>query len=137
MTDPTPLRPWPWTRGEPASAYRRIFVRDLILPCAIGVHDHERGGTQRVRINVELFERADEQPLEDSIHNVVSYENVVDGIREIVSAGHINLVETLADRIAALCLTDGRIERARVRVEKLDVYPEAASVGVELVRDRR
>lgn len=136
MTDPTPLRPRAWTSAEPATAHRHIFVRDLVLPCAIGVHDHERGGTQRVRVNVDLFERDDRRPLEDSIHNVVSYEDVVEGIREIVAAGHINLVETLAERIATLCLREARIERARVRVEKLDVYPEATSVGVEIERDR-
>lgn len=136
MTDPTPLRPPSRTSAEPVSAHRQIFIRDLVLPCAIGVHDHERGGTQRVRINVDLFERDDRRPLEDSIRNVVSYEDVVEGIREIVAAGHINLVETLAERIAALCLREARIERARVRVEKLDVYPEAMSVGVEIERDQ-
>ena len=45
-------------------------------------------------------------------------------------------METLAERIATLCLREARIERVRVRVEKLDVYPEAASVGVEIERDR-
>ena len=58
------------------------------------------------------------------------------GIKAIVAAGHINLVETLAERIAALGLADHRVEAARVRVEKLHVVAEAESVGVEIERFR-
>ena len=76
------------------------------------------------------------RPLRDSIANVVSYETIVDGIRAITGRGHINLVETLADRIGDLCLADDRVQRARVRVEKLDIYPDAAGVGVEVERAR-
>ncbi len=115
---------------------RRVFIRDLVLPCAIGVHAHEKNGPQRVRINVELLVADDRRPLDDSIENVVSYETVVDGIRAIATAGHINLVETLAERIAGVCLADGRVRAARVRVEKLDVYEDAGSVGVEIEREQ-
>lgn len=132
MIDPTPLRSRAKTAEEPS--FRRIFVRDLVLPSAIGVHAHERGSTQRVRINTELLVVDDDVLLEDNIDNVVSYEDIVEGVREIVSAGHINLVETLAERIAALCLSDPRVSSARIRVEKLDIYAEAASVGVEIER---
>jgi dihydroneopterin aldolase len=48
----------------------------------------------------------------------------------------VNLVETLAERAAALCLADPAALSVRLRVEKLDVYPDAASVGVEIVRAR-
>jgi 7,8-dihydroneopterin aldolase/epimerase/oxygenase len=61
---------------------------------------------------------------------------VVEGIRRILGEGHINLVETLAERIAAQCLDDHRIVGAKVRVEKLDVMPEASAVGVEIERQR-
>jgi dihydroneopterin aldolase len=54
----------------------------------------------------------------------------------MLAEGHINLVETLAEKIAELCLGDGRVETARIRVEKLDVYAEAASVGIEIERSR-
>ena len=134
MTEPAPSRPGPAAR--PASGRRRIFIRDLVVACAIGVHAHERGGTQRVRINVRVDVADGARPLRDSIANVVSYETIVDGIRAITGRGHINLVETLADRIGDLCLADDRVQRARVRVEKLDIYPDAAGVGVEVERAR-
>ncbi|HJO96838.1 MAG TPA: dihydroneopterin aldolase, partial [Rhodospirillales bacterium] len=52
----------------------------------------------------------------------------------IVGQGHVNLVETLAEKIAAACLKDKSIRSLRVRVEKLDVFADAASVGVEIER---
>ena len=122
--------------AESAIVQRHLLIRDLVLPCRIGVHEHERHGTQRVRINVRARVTDDEGPIEDSIANVVSYETIVDGIRAIVAGGHINLVETLADRIVELCLANQRVRGVWVRVEKLDLYPDAAGVGVEVERSR-
>ncbi len=114
----------------------RILVRDLVLKCSIGIHAHERLAPQRVRVNIEMaaFEQAG--PLSDDIANVVSYEDTIDGVKGILANGHINLVETLAEKIASLCLEDGRVASVTVRVEKLDVYAEAASVGIEIERRR-
>ncbi len=114
---------------------RHIFVRDLVLKGQIGVHPHERGGVQRIRINVDLAV-VDDGPIDDNIRNVVSYEDIVAAVKSLVAGDHINLVETLAERIALALLRDSRVLRARVRVEKLDVYPETAGVGVELERRR-
>lgn len=114
----------------------RLFVRDLELDTRIGVRAHEQGRAQRVRINLELTVRDPEGPLEDRYENVVCYDEVVSAVRRLVAAGHVNLVETLAERIAALCLEDPRVHAVRVRVEKLDVYPDAAGVGVEIERFR-
>lgn len=113
----------------------KIFVRDLILSSRIGVYSHEKQGEQRVRINLELT-CVEHPAINDEYQNVVCYAEVVEGIRAILAQGHINLVETLAERIAAYCLEDHRILAAKVRVEKLDVMPEASAVGVEIERHR-
>lgn len=130
--EPLPVSPAP---GKKASHYR-IRITDLVLPARIGVYDRERQAPQRVRINVELNVAQDDRPLEDDIANVLSYEDIVGGIRAILGRGHINLVETLAEDIASLCLLDGRVARARVAVDKLDVEPDAVAVGVEIERSR-
>ncbi|RMD64619.1 MAG: dihydroneopterin aldolase [Alphaproteobacteria bacterium] len=114
----------------------RILITDLILACRIGVHAHERTAPQRVRINVALEVVPNPVALGDDVSRVVSYEDIIAGIRAIIAEGHINLVETLAERIARLCLADSRAVRVRVRVEKLDVEPQAAAVGVEIERMR-
>jgi len=126
----------PRARSDAEHCHRRVFVRDLILTCAIGIHAHEQDVPQRVRINLELIVRENERNLLDRIENVVDYETIVDGVRAITEESHINLVETLAERIADLCLTDRRVARVRVSVEKLDIYAEAQSVGVEVERTR-
>lgn len=114
----------------------RLFVRDLELDSHIGVHAHEKSRSQRVRINLDLTVRDAEHPLDDRYENVVCYDEVVSAVRRLVAAGHVNLVETLAERIAALCLEDPRVEGAKVRLEKLDVYPDAGGVGIEIERFR-
>ena len=108
-----------------------VFVRDLMMTAKIGLHQHERLAGQRIRINLDLTV-ADNGPIDDDYDNVVCYGGLVTGVRQVVGAGHVNLAETLAERIAEMCLADRRVLSARVRVEKLDVFPEASSVGVEI-----
>lgn len=118
-----------------AASTMRVFIRDLILPCSIGIHQHERLAQQRVQINVELT--CIEHPaINDDVDNVVCYATAVMGIKAVVADGHINLVETLADRVADVCLSDHRVLSAKVRIDKLDVFKEAFSVGVEIERHR-
>ena len=122
--------------ADEAGRWRLVRVRDLVLPASIGIYDHEKQAPQRVCFNVELKVRENGGPVGDDIANVLSYEDIVDGIKAIVADGHINLVETLAERVAELCLADPRVGSARVGVDKLDIVPEAASVGVEIERSR-
>lgn len=120
---------------------RRVFLRDMLLDAHIGVYAHEHGSAQRIRVNVDLAVRDDAAAGtdgigRDEIGRVVDYEAVARQVRGIVATGHVRLVETLAERIAAAVLADPRIRVARVRVEKLDVFPDAASAGVEVERVR-
>jgi len=110
----------------------RIFVRDYVLPIHIGVYAEEQGVTQKVGFTVEAELARSGLALHDEIVEVPSYDDILKGIRSIVDAGHINLVETLAERVAAHCLADPRIASVRVRIEKLERGP--AAVGVEIVR---
>ena len=61
----------------------------------------EKGGVQRVRINVDLKVR-DEGAADDNIRNVYSYEDIVGSVKRQIDGEHINLVETLAERIAEI-----------------------------------
>jgi (5-formylfuran-3-yl)methyl phosphate synthase len=111
----------------------RIFLRDFILPVRIGAYAHERGKMQSVRFNVEARVRRADRLAED-MRDVVSYDLIADSIRIIAAQEHIALVETLAERIAALILTHPRVASVTVRVEKLETG--AGAVGVEIVRYR-
>ncbi|WNK00950.1 dihydroneopterin aldolase [Thalassospiraceae bacterium LMO-JJ14] len=113
---------------------RHVFVRDLVLLALIGVHDHEHDKPQRVRVNLDLAVRESEKGLDDDLANVVCYEQLVSGVQKIFDQGHVGLVETIAEAISEMCLTDTRVRSARVRVEKLDIFDNAQSVGVEIER---
>jgi len=127
----TPLAP---TTGDAEPGLYRIFVRDLIVPWNIGIYDHEHDGPQRVRINVDLLVREAEKFDADRYKQVVCYATVVDGIRKLSDDGHVNLVETLASRVADLCLADERVMEATVRAEKLDAIEGVSAVGIEITR---
>ena len=125
---------YPLPQQQVRQSVRRVFVKDLVLAALIGIHRHEKDGRQRVRINLEMEVVETEQPVQDRLADVVCYEDVVTAIRGIVSAGHINLVESLAELVADSCLMNPRVIKVQVRVEKLDVFADASSVGVEIER---
>jgi dihydroneopterin aldolase len=116
-----------------AMATDRVFVRDLVLPMRIGAYARERDKPQNVRFNVDAKVVRSQHGVED-MRDVFSYDVIIDGIGMIVTREHIPLVETLAERIAALVLNHARVTSVTVRVEKLDVGPGA--VGVEITRER-
>jgi 7,8-dihydroneopterin aldolase/epimerase/oxygenase len=119
--------------ADAARAIRHVFIRNLEVLAHIGIHGHERGKLQPVRINVDLAVE-DAAVLEDRLEKVVDYEAITAKIRGLVAAGHINLAETLAERVAQACFEDTRVKSARVRVEKLHALPGAESAGVEIER---
>ena len=118
-----------------ARAIRHVFIRNLELPAQIGVYHHEVGKVQPVRINVDLAVE-DVADLSDDLAKVVDYGVIEGKIRAIVAEGHLNLIETLAERIASACFEDARVKTARVRVEKLHALSAAESAGVEIERSR-
>jgi (5-formylfuran-3-yl)methyl phosphate synthase len=115
------------------TATDRIFVRDFDLPVSIGAYRYEHAKPQNVRFNIEArIYRADH--VAEDMNDVFSYDLITDSIRIVVAQEHIALIETLAERIAALVLTHPRVASITVRIEKLDIGPGA--VGVEIVRER-
>ncbi|HLC08643.1 MAG TPA: dihydroneopterin aldolase [Methyloceanibacter sp.] len=124
-------------KGKTASAGKdlvldRVFVHDFVLDVEIGVYTHEKGVTQRVRFSVDIDVLPATLNLNDDINRALDYDHIIGGIKSIVARGHINLVETLAEDVANLCLDHPRTARVTVKIEKLDKEPGA--VGVEIVR---
>ncbi|MFY9628635.1 MAG: (5-formylfuran-3-yl)methyl phosphate synthase [Methylocystis sp.] len=110
-----------------------VFVRDLVMPMEIGAYGFERGHTQRVRFGVDVEVSRTTGP--DDMRMVFSYDVIMDAIKIILASGHIELVETIAERLADSVLLHERVRAINVEVEKLDVAPPA-SVGVRIRRER-
>ena len=121
--------------ADARAGIRHVFIRDLELLCFIGIYDHEKTAKQRVRLNLDLaVYEGEASSVADDIENVVCYEKITTAVRAVCAQKHINLVETLAEEIAIVCLLHTQVRSARVRVEKLDVFEDAFSVGVEIER---
>ncbi len=116
--------------GAIAVSAQRILLSDLTLPCRIGVTEAERAERQRLRFNLWLEIRPD-PPREDKITEVVDYGRLVTRIRGVCAAVEFRLLESLSERIAEACFLDERVIGARVRIEKLDRYPDVGGIGSE------
>lgn len=135
MTEP--LQPAGNVAGQAGSRpLRRVFVRELELMASVGVYELEKRYEQRVVVSLDLWVVDDYDGRSDALSDVLDYSAVVSGVRSIVEAGHTNLIETLAERIAAACLADPRVASVVVRLEKPDIVPGCRSVGIEIMRQR-
>jgi dihydroneopterin aldolase len=124
------------TAAAPRPDRYTVIIRDLVVMASIGIRRSERERKQRVRISVELTATpAATFPGEDR-RNVLNYEKVLTTIRHLVREGHVDLCETLAERICSACFADSRVAHMRATVEKLDVFLETESVGAILERNR-
>lgn len=114
----------------------KIFVRDFVLPVQIGAYSFEHGRSQNVSFDVTADVLRVTRNPEDMRH-VVSYDLIMDGIRSIVAEGHVELVETLAEQVAAFVLENPRVTRVVVRAEKLEIGPGGVGVEIERKNDTR
>lgn len=112
----------------------RISVRDHVVEVEIGAFQAERGTTQRVSFNIVVEVRPLTGPVEDDVDRILSYDKVTEAIAHELAAERLNLLETLAERIAERILLEPQAIRVFVRIEKLDRGPGA--LGVEIVRTR-
>ena len=113
-----------------------VTIRGLVLMASIGIRRQEREHKQRVRISVDLTATQQAAMPGEDRRRIINYEKVVAAVRDIAASGHIDLCEGFAERICNACFADPRVERTRVWVEKLDVFPDADGVGAILERTR-
>jgi dihydroneopterin aldolase len=118
-------------RADPARD--RISLRDHVVEAEIGAFQQERGRTQRLRVSI-VVEVRPPGPAADDVDRILSYDLLVEAVAAELAAERLNLLETLADRVAARILRAPAAERAFVRIEKLDLGPFA--LGVEIERRR-
>lgn len=112
----------------------RISLRDHVVEVDIGAFQKERGHRQRILFNVVVEVRPAPQPLNDDVDRILSYDRITEAIAAELAAERLNLLETLAERVAERILAEPQAMRAFVRIEKLDIGPY--KLGVEIVRSR-
>ena len=130
-TDLAPDAPAPAASGGGAER-SRIFLARHEREIEVGAFRSEHGTVQRVRFDIEVD--VPPPPPGDDVDAVLSYDVLLGAIDAALAAGRADLLETLAERIAAAVLAAPAALRVRVRIEKLDRVPGA--LGVEIVRTR-
>ena len=121
--------------SEAETVHDRISLRDHTVEVEIGAFQSERGNKQRVCFNIVVEVKPFQNKLEDDVDRILSYDKVTEAITTELSVERLNLLETLADRIADRILSEQQAIRVFVRIEKLDRGPGA--LGVEIVRSNK
>ena len=115
----------------------RIFVRGLLIQASIGVHPHEHESTQPVIIDVTLDMGNMALPNEDKLAETLDYATVAEAAERLALQAHVQLVETLAERICDWALAeDERVRSVSVSIAKPQALLKADAAGVEVVKAR-
>ncbi len=111
----------------------KVFIKNLVVPCKVGVREKERSRKQDVIVDVVIFHDLRKAGMTDDLGNTVSYSEVKRKILDLISSGEFSLLETVAERIASLLMEDFGTRRIRVRVRKKK-YSKNPLMGVEITR---
>ena len=114
----------------------KILINELTLDAFIGIHAFEKKKKQKIAISLSLDVNDNISGIEHKIENFVSYEHIVNDIKSILEEGHIDLLETLGEKIVELCFKDKRVFTIKLKLEKLEVFKDASSVGIEIFRKK-
>ena len=113
----------------------RIYIRDLALRTIIGIFPEERVKRQDVIVNV-IMEVLSHAPAaaSDDIGDATDYKNITKELIDHVEASSYNLIETLAERCAEICLAAPAVQQVTVTIDKPGALRFARSVAVEIER---
>ena len=115
---------------------RKIIVTDFLLNIFIGYRTHEKINKQNVKFNIEL-DHLNTKHLDDKdIKSIFNYEKIIKIIKNLTKSKHYNFLESLSDDIFDELFKDKRINKIRLKIEKLDAIKGTASVGIEITKKR-
>ncbi len=115
---------------------QQIFVNCLELEMSIGVLPEEKLTKQRVIIEADITVAPSGDWQADDVKNVVSYADIVDDIKKIAAEGHMNLVETFAQKIIQACMAYKDVQQVSISIHKPDIMADVDSVGVSMTARR-
>lgn len=112
-------------------------LHDLSVDCIVGIHPHEREGTQTVFLDIELDSDFSQAASSDAIHDAIDYTVVATTVTQLLQDRKFQLLESMVEAVAALLLSlDFRITAVRVEIRKPAAVDEAADSFVRVARTR-
>jgi len=112
---------------------KKIIVKDLILLLSVGIHQFEKLKKQKVKFNIEI---TTDPNLKADLKSIVNYESIVNDIKKITKRTHFELLESLSESIFDEIFKNKKIRKIKLKIEKLDIIKETASVGIEVIKTR-
>ena len=115
---------------------KKVIIKDLLLNFVIGYYSAEKAKKQNVKFNIEL-NYTDQKNLNDKdIKSIVDYGRIIKVIKNMTKNKHYNFLESLADDLFDELFKDKRIDKIKLKIEKLEAIRETASVGIEITKKR-
>jgi len=115
---------------------KKILINELILDLKLGYYDFEKEKSQKVKFSLEVDYR-DKKPSNDKdLKSIVNYAKIVKLIKKLVKNKHYNFLETLAEDVFDELFKDKRIDKINLKIEKLEIMKDCASVGIQISKKR-
>ena len=112
----------------------KIFLTDLRIDTVIGIWEWERKIRQTVAVDLEMSADIRKAAASDDVQDTLNYKKVAKRVQQFVSDSSFQLVETLAEKIAAVIIDEFDVPWVRVRVNKPGAIRGARDVGVLIER---
>lgn len=113
-----------------------VYLRDLKIETVIGIFAWERAIRQKVSIDLEMASDNRRAAATDSIADALDYKAIAKRVIQFVGDSEFQLVETLAERLAELILSEFAVPWLRLRVSKPGAIKGAQDVGILIERSR-
>jgi 7,8-dihydroneopterin aldolase/epimerase/oxygenase len=110
-----------------------VFIRQFKVQTVIGVFEWEKAIQQTLVFDLELATDIRKAAATDDLQYTPDYSAVCAAIEELCRQPH-ELIETVAEKVAAMVLDNFQITAVKVTIGKPDAVPAAASVGVSICR---
>ncbi len=119
--------------NEPNAFSDQIHIEQLEISTHIGVPEEERVNPQRLTVSITLWPRHDARDLGDNIDKTINYSAVAEAAKSLARDQSVNLIETLANRLATHLLGNFAIQKIRVELRKF-ALPDAKHVSATVTR---
>ena len=114
-----------------------IYLHDLKIECVIGIWEWERRIKQTAILALDMAADIRRAASTDHIDDTLNYKAVAKRVIEFVGHSQFQLVETMAEKVAEILLTEFKLKWARVRVNKRGAVRGAGDVGVVIERGEK
>ena len=115
---------------------RKVIIKNLVLNIFIGIHNFEKKKKQKVRFNIEVITNPFVKPNNKDLTTILNYEEIINKIKILVKKEHHELLEDLAENIFTIIFQNRLAQKAKIKIEKLEIIKNSESVGVEFSKSR-